>query len=190
MEQQTEKMRKMAAIVALSANYDQAIQKDLMKIWLGLLEEYSASEVELGVKAVIREYEFKTRPPFAVLRKAIDRICGIRRIDPDEAIQIEAEAEWDRLLDDIADYGRYNKPELHPTTEYALRGMGGWDAACAWETSRLEWRRKEFIEKWIVAHGREEIMELGAYGVEMLAEGRQSVVDILGIDTKKKRIGQ
>lgn len=185
-----EKMRKAAAIAFLSANYDSTMPDGLLDIWLELLAEYSADAVEAGIKNVIQTYEYKTRPPFAVLRKSIDKTCGIRRIDPDEAIKIEAEAEWDGLLDGIADYGRYNQPELHPTTAYILRGMGGWEAACSWETNRLEWRHKEFVEKWIMAYGREEAMALGAYGVQELAQGPQSSADILGLSSDKKEIAQ
>lgn len=185
-----ENMRKVSAIMLLSANYDSIMPDDLLKTWLDLLAEYSAYAVEVGVKDVIQTYEYKTRPPFAVLRKAIDKTSGIRRIDPEEAIKIEAEAEWDGLLDDIADYGRYNKPELHPTTAYVLRGMGGWEAACDWETSRLEWRHKEFVEKWTMAYGREDAMALGAYGVQELAQGPKSAADILGMFSSKKEIAQ
>lgn len=185
-----ENMRKVSAIMLLSANYDSIMPDDLLKTWIDLLAEYSAYAVEVGVKDVIQTYEYKTRPPFAVLRKSIDKTSGIRRIDPEEAIKIEAEAEWDGLLDDIADYGRYNKPELHPTTTYVLRGMGGWEAACDWETSRLEWRHKEFVEKWMMAYGREDAMALGAYGVQELAQGPKSAADILGLLHGKKEIAQ
>lgn len=170
----------------LATNYDSTMPDALLDAWLGLLAEYSPDAVEKGVNAVICEYEYKTRPPFAVLRKAIDKVCGIRRTTPEESIKIEAEAEWGALLEDIASYGRYNPPELHPTTEYVLRGMGGWGAACDWETSRLEWRHKEFIEKWIMSFGREEARLLEAYGVQELAEGPQSAGEILG--ARRKRV--
>lgn len=179
MEKQTEKMRKMAAIAALSANYDQVMQKDLMKIWLDLLEEYSASQVKMGVNTVIREYEYKTRPPFAVLRKAIDQAIGKRHIEPEERIKIMAMAEWNRLIDNLSAYGRYNKPELDPTTAYVLNGMGGWDAACSWDMDKIEWRRKDFIESWQMAYGNEDLIALGASGAKEISEGPQSAGDIL-----------
>ena len=59
--------------------------------------------------------------------------------------------------------------------------MGGWDAACSWETDKLEWRRREFIEAWKQAHGREEAMALGEGGVMSLASGGpESARSILG----------
>lgn len=190
MEQQTEKMRKMAAITALSANYDQVMQKDLMKIWLDLLEEYSASEVVLGVKAVMREYEYKTRPPFAVLKKAIDKTSGKKLIEPEEALKMMAHAEWDKLLNDISAYGRYKEPKLDPTTAYVIRGMGGWNAACEWKTDRLEWRRREFLEKWEMAYGNEECMALGALGVKKLAGGQQSAAEVLQAMYKRPELAE
>lgn len=177
-----EKMRKVSAIMLLSTNYDSAMPDGLLDIWVNLLEEYSAHEVENGVAEVIKTYQYKTRPPYAILRKAIDKVTGKKQIEPEVSLDMQAEAEWDKLLDAIFQYGRYRKPQLHPTTEFVLRGMGGWDAACDWETDRLDFKRRTFIEKWKMSHGNEEYMELGAGGVRQLCEGPQSAREILGIE--------
>lgn len=185
-----QKARKVAAIALLCQNYGETMSDGLLDIWLGLLEFDTPKQVELGVNEVIKTYGYKTRPPFAVLRKAIDSVSGIRRIEPENKIAIEAEAEWNCLLDDIAKYGRYRKPDLHPTTEYVLRGMGGWGAACSWETARLEWRHKEFVEKWIMSYGIEDKMALGASGLLNITAGPQSMGEILGISKNQKQITQ
>lgn len=184
----TGKARKVAAIAFLSQNYGEAMSDGLLDIWLGLLEDYTPEQVQYGVNEVIKAYEYKTRPPFAVLRKAIDNVSGIRRIKPEDKIAIEAEAEWNCLLENISAYGYYRKPDLHPTTEYVLRGMGGWEAACGWNTDKLEWRHKEFVEKWAMAYGIEGKMALGATGLLNIAEGPQSISEIL--ETEKKSLSK
>lgn len=183
-----EKAHKVAAIAFLCQNYGEIMSDGLLDIWLDLLAEYSVDDVEKGVRHVIQTYEYKTRPPFAVLRKAIDSVSGIRRIEPGDKIAIEAEAEWNCLLEDISDYGRYRKPDLHPTTEFVLSGMGGWDAACSWETSRLEWYHREFVEKWIMTYDIEDKMALGAAGVEALMNCSDHKRKKLGIEADKMAI--
>ena len=167
MQQEQEKQRKLAALYAMAMNYGREFPRPLAQFWMRLLAPYSAEQVEDGVARVVSEYEYKTLPPFAVLRKAINRAGGI--LPPDRALDMQAEAEWNALLDAVSSRGRYNPPALHPTTGYVLRGMGGWNAACGWETDKLEWRHKEFLDAWKLAHGNMEAMELGARGVEAIA---------------------
>lgn len=179
-----DKMRKVSAILLLSANYGTSMEDNLLDMWVKLLAEYSPDEVERGVQKVICEYEYKTRPPFAVLKKAIDNIIGRKKIDTDRLRKMEAEDEWDFLLEDISKYGRYNKPELNPMTEHVLRGMGGWDAACDWETSKLEWKRKEFIERFELINEQDEYLGLDNFRMPGISNGPQSAASILGM-TKK-----
>ena len=131
-----------------------------------LLVPYSAEQVEDGVAHVVSEYEYKTLPPFAVLKKAMDKASGI--LSQERALDMAAEAEWCKLCDDVSRLGRYREPTHCQTTAYVLRGMGGWDAACNWEQDKLEWRHKEFIDAWKLAHGNTHAMSLGADGIEAL----------------------
>ncbi len=165
--QEQDKQRKLAALYALALNYGKEFPRPLAQLWMRLLAPYSADQVEDGVARVVSEYEYKTLPPFAVLRKAMDKASGI--VPPDRALDMQAEAEWHALLDAVSSRGRYNPPALHPTTAYVLRGMGGWNAACGWETDKLEWRHREFTDAWKLAHGNTEAMALGARGVEAIA---------------------
>lgn len=131
-----------------------------------LLDTYSAEQVEDGVARVVSEYEYKTLPPFAVLKKAMDKAAGT--VPPETALDMLAESEWNALLDAVGSRGRYNPPTFHPTTAYVLRGMGGWDAACTWPADKLDWRHKSFIDAWKLAHGNTEVMALGAKGLETM----------------------
>lgn len=167
MHQEQDKKRKLAALYALALNYGKEFPRPLAQLWMRLLEPYSAEQVEEGVARVVSEYEYKFLPPFAVLRKAMDKASG--RIPAEQLLDMQAEAEWNALLDALTRCGRYDPPALHATTAYVLRGMGGWNAACDWQTEKLEWRHKEFVEAWKLAHGNTHAMELGAAGVASIA---------------------
>ena len=161
MESLSEKAGKLAAIDALAANFGVEVPGALKVAWLDLLRCYPLQQVENAVKAVIRQYEYKTMPPFAVLQAALDDLRGLG----EKAFKLQAIAEWAKLYEAISYFGYYSKPKLHPTTEYVLRLLGGWQVACMWNSSELEFRRKEFVRLWMDSHGQLKVMELGAEAV-------------------------
>lgn len=164
---------KVMALMALAANFGKEFPECLLPIWLELLKPYPASVVSEGVKRVIMSYEYKTIPPFAVLKREIDSATG--QVSEEERLELAAEAEWNMLMDKIHSLGSFREPEFCQTTAYVLRGMGGWDAVCRWETAKLEWRRKEFKEAWKLAYGKEEVMELGSSAVLSLFGGQTAI---------------
>ncbi len=168
-QQHNEEEAKLTALMVLAANFGKEFSESLLGVWLDLLDPYSAGAVNAGVRNVIAKYKYKTLPPFAVLSESIDEATGA--MPPEQALDMAASSEWNKLVADINRCGRYRCPSFCPTTAYVLRGMGGWDAACSWETYKLEWRRKEFIESWKMAYGNEEAMMLGAEGVRAIAAG-------------------
>lgn len=161
--------RKIEALTVMAANFSREFPEPLLKIWMKLLAPYPPAAVEAGVLELVRSYAYKTIPPFAVFQRVLDNAAG--RIAAETSLEMAAGAEWARLLAAIERYGRYNPPRLHPTTAHVLRGMGGWDAACGWNTDKLEWRRKEFLEAWKLAHGREDLLELGAAAILAAGDG-------------------
>lgn len=163
------------AIMALAANFGKEFPECLLPIWLDLLAPYPASLVNEAVKQVILTYEYKTMPPFAVLQRELDKLSGV--IPEAKALDMRAEAEWGKLLDAIGRYGSYRKPDLHKTTEYVLRSMGGWGAACQWDAARLEWRRKEFVEAWKMADGKVDLMIGGAEAIPELPQSARAILD-------------
>jgi hypothetical protein len=163
---------KLGFIDALAANFNAQMPAELKKMWLMLLEGYSAGMVAEAVRKVIESYEFKTLPPFAVLKRALDELAGV----DGKSFELQAIAEWGVLGAAIAKHGYYSKPELHPTTEHVLSLMGGWEAACQWTYSDAAFRRRDFINLWTESHGRVEAMQLGAGGVQAtLARGRSGI---------------
>lgn len=171
--------RKTDALMGMAENFGKVMSDALLTMWLRLLEPYDASEVEFAVMRVIEQYEYKTFPPFAVLKSALDKAVG--KIDSERALEMQAESEWAKLLDDVRVMGAYGGPSapLHPTTAYVLRSMGGWSAACRWPTDKLEWRRKEFMEAWKLANGNVGVMALGAGAVAAMSTGPRSARQIL-----------
>jgi hypothetical protein len=146
------------ALVALAANYDKKMSEALLELWLELLAPYDAETVRRAVRRVMETYAYKTLPPFAVIRQALDDLAGLS----ERALERQATAEWGRLLRAIADRGHRAQPRLHPTTDYVLRLLGGWQAACMWLETELAFKRRDFVAFWTDAHGRVDLMNEGA----------------------------
>lgn len=163
-----EETQKSMAINALAENFGKEFSPELLGLWLDLLAPYPVGQVQQAVKNVIERYEFKTLPPFAVLKNALDDLTGTS----EKALGLQALAEWGILNEAIGTFGYYSKPELHQTTEHVLRLLGGWADACQWNMKELDFKRRDFIRLWVDSHGRVEQMQLGARGVvQALASG-------------------
>ena len=175
-----ERQEKAAALQGLAANFGKNLDTNLLKLWLRLLEPYTVEAVNEAVLRVIENYDYKTLPPFAVLKKHLD---GGRT--QEQTLAMKAEAEWDLLLDNIGRFGWAREPDtMHPTTAHVLRAMGGWQAACSWETSSLEWKHKDFVERWQQADGNLELMQGGALAIEAHIKRRialKSVDEAMGL---------
>lgn len=154
--------RKTMAIIGIAENYGKEFSPTLLQMWLRLLAPYTPEQVEVAAVRVLETYAYKTMPPYAVLREAIEEAAGVGP----HALELQAAAEWAKLQNDISRYGVYGRPEdMHPTTAHVLRVMGGWQAACCWEIRYLDFKRKEFLELWGQSHGKTDVLELGANAV-------------------------
>ncbi len=163
---------KLSAISGLAGNYSAALQPETAKMWLYLLRGYSAEQVQEAALAVIREHgpesvPYRAMPPFSLMQKALDRICGSACGAERESLM--AEAEWGRVLRCVRETGSWRTPDLPPATRFVLRQMGGWQCACAWREQDLPWRRREFMDLWKLAAGRVDALEQGAEAVAALA---------------------
>lgn len=156
-----ERQEKAAALQGLAANFGKNLDTNLLKLWLRLLEPYTVEAVNEAVQRVIENYDFKTLPPFAVLKKHLD---GGRT--QEQTLAMKAEAEWDLVMENVGRYGWQREPDWHPTTAHVLRSMGGWQAVCNWQTSSLDWKHKDFVERWQQADGNLELMQGGALAIE------------------------
>lgn len=171
----TELERKTAAIAAIAENFGKEITPALLKIWLRLLSRYTPEQVEAGVVRVIETYAYKTMPPYAVLREAIEDSAGTGR----KAAELKAAAEWAWLQDAIA---RHDIREgIHPTTAHVVRMMGGWQAVGMWETRYIDLKRREFIDLWTQADGKVDVLAMGAAGVQCAIEKTGGVFTQIGV---------
>lgn len=168
--------KKVAALMALAANFGKEFPECLLAIWLDLLAPYPAELVSRAVKLVIQEYEYKTMPPYAVLKKCLDRLSGA--VSGEQNAQLMADAEWGRLLEAMQSRGLYHaKPDLHPVTAHVLRCLGGWERACLWPLDSLDFRRREFLRLW---HETAPIAEYLALPEQVKKSGLKAAGEILG----------
>ena len=151
--------KKAIAIAVMAENFGKELSPALASLWLDLLAPYDAVHVQAAVRAVIEGYEYKTLPPFAVLKRELDNLAGTS----EQAVDLQAEAEWALLQTAISRNGVYSPPDnLHPTTAHVLRVMGGWAAVCQWETRHLDFKRRDFCELWAQADGKADVLAMGA----------------------------
>lgn len=166
--------KKAIAITVMAENFGKELSPALASLWLDLLAPYDVVRVQSAVRAVIEGYEYKTLPPFAVLKRELDNLAGTS----EQALLLQAESEWALLQTAISHRGIYSPPDnLHPTTAHVLSVMGGWTAACQWETRSLDFKRKDFVDLWTQANGKVEVLALGAAGVQRaIAQTRGGLV--------------
>lgn len=168
MNSRTDEKKKTQAIIALAANFEKKFSEELLDLWLKLLSGYTVQHVHAAIKHVLESYEYKTMPPFAVIKKALDLVTG----DDEETLKAQAEAEWCVLQNKIEEIGAYGKPELHETTAYTVRQLGGWNAACHWPLDSLAFKRRDFLDIWRRSHGKTKLLRLGANAVQAAVTGR------------------
>lgn len=186
---------KAIAINALAENFGKEFSPTLLGLWLDLLASYPVAMVWAAVKTVIEQYEFKTLPPFAVLKKSLDDLAGTS----ERAVALRAEAEWALLQENISRLGVYGQPvDMYPTTAHVLHVMGGWRAVCAWETRYLDLKRREFVELWTQADGKADVLAMGAVGVQQaITQTRGGFVrvgmvmpgELMSLGENRKQIG-
>jgi hypothetical protein len=175
--QRSDDVKKGVALSVLAESFGREFSDELVLLWLDLLASYSAEQVQAAVKAVISRYGYKTLPPFAVLKAALDDLSGMG----EKALELQALSEWGKLLEAMPRHGYRNKPSFHPTTEYVLRCLGGWEAACQWTFRELDFKRRDFLRYWADAHGRLDALALGADAVHASVA---ALVDRLALSVK------
>ena len=165
---------KMRLIRMLASNYSAELDEDTATLWLVLMSAYSVEDCRSAVLSVVRgcgfeSVRFGSLPPFALIQRELDARTGTVRGERNLALQ--AEAEWGRLLEEVRSCGSWRTPKLHPTTEFVVRQLGGWERVCRWKEEDLSWKRREFLSAWREAAGREDVLSLGAEAVAGLDRG-------------------
>lgn len=162
--------RKMEALLLLAANAKEEFSDGMLTLWMELLAPYSPEAVWAAIKHVVENYRYRGLPPFSELKKAL---LEQENKGTDQRM-LQAIAEWGLLLEKIQEFGSQNPPTLHPTTQYVLRLMGGWQAACMWTQKELPFCRKDFLEYWVETHGKTDALSSGATGVAQALQMERS----------------
>ena len=149
------------ALTIMAMNFNAEMPQPLMNYWLKKLSVYPAQTVLQAIDRLIDNYQFKTLPPYALLKEQIEGSDKSKQ----DMLKTMAEAEWGNLLEAIRSNGVRNEPLLSETTDYVLHTMGGWRTACGWTEQDLTWRHKEFLDLWTSSHGKTEVMRRGAKAV-------------------------
>lgn len=166
-----ENEEKAFAFAGLAENFGKQISSGLLGMWMNLVESYSAEQVAAACAAVIRKYEYKTLPPFAVIQRELDELTG----NTPAMLELQAAAEWTNLLAMLRVGVRYRKIQVHPTTEATVRVLGGWNAVCDWPEKSLDFKRNDFIHHWQELHGKADLLELGAEGMKAALTGSMQI---------------
>lgn len=175
------------AILQMVANFNSEMPDYLLEKWLQLLAPYPVQAVLAAIDNILLTYKFKTMPPLAEI---VERIDGGQK-GREQTLAMKAEAEWDLLLENIGRFGWMREPDMHPTTAHVLRAMGGWQTACSWENSSLEWKHKDFVQRWQQADGNVELMQGGALAIEAHIKKRlalKSVDEAMGLPKGKSAV--
>lgn len=177
---------KMASINMIAAAFGSKVTEDVGSIWMALLSPYDDASVYRAAVALIRktiDAAYGRMPLFGLMQRELDALSAA--LHGGDNIELQAEAEWGKLLETLDSVGSYREPELDKTTAQVLRLMGGWQYACSWMRDDLPFRHRDFVAMWKQVYGREDAMELGAEGVKRL-NGTQGIEAVRRLALEEK----
>lgn len=154
---------KVQALTALSENFNKPFSEPLLNMWLDLLEKYTSVQVSKACMEVIKNYEYKTLPAFAVLQQELDKLTK-----PDANLIADmALAEWELVLVWVCPRVGQQRPELHEASKAVVRMMGGFESLKQEEEKNFPFRKKDFIEHFQQVYGKEYMLSSkGAKAIE------------------------
>lgn len=166
-----EREEKLAVLSGLAGNYAATLSPETAKMWLFLLKDYDVATVQTAALGVIRRYgsetvPYRTMPAFALMQRELDAVTGAVR--GEDNVQLQARAEWTRLLELMKSRGSWREPELDSVTAYCVRSFGGWERVCRWKLEELPWRERDFLQLWQQSRGKEDVLALGGRAVKAL----------------------
>ena len=156
--------RKLAALQALAANYNKVFEPNLLRLWMRLLAQYGAADVETAVASLIEARPFSTMPTYADLRRYLP---GVKALAAEDVSGLKAQQEFDQLWESIRRNGSHREPVLQATTAAVVRSLGGWQTICqTWREEDRHWKAQEFVRLWQTYEDREDMLGAGALGVD------------------------
>ena len=118
-----------------------------------LLQMYFAAMTQAGIEQVKNAMMDHMKNPdsgqfFPKPADLIKQMTGTTK-QQDAAIEDRAAIAWACIERDIRRIGSYGTLKLDDKQALAtVKAMGGWQSICQTETSKMEWKRKEFIRMY------------------------------------------
>ncbi len=127
-------------MVGVGELYGKEVTKPLLKIYFGSLAGLSFEDVESGItKHSSDTYHGSFMP------KPADIIRQVELFKP--SADERAELAWMQVTNKIRLKGAYGNLKMDDKQAMAaVKNLGTWQSLCHTETSKLQWKKKEFIE--------------------------------------------
>lgn len=126
--------------------YGREISKELLRMYFAALNALTIQQAEQAMMAHMKNPDsgqFFPKPA-----DLIKQMIGTTK-QQDAAIEDRAAIAWACIERDIRRIGSYGTLKLEDKQALAtVKAMGGWQSICQTETSKMEWKRKEFIRMY------------------------------------------
>lgn len=118
-------------------------------VWLDTFSDNNPKEFETAIKRLMKTSKYM--PSIAEIKQEIALISN-------PVIQLNADQEWDEVINAVRKYGSYREDEalnsLKPYTKHIARQVG-FKRICMSEN--IQWERKEFIDLFNMNKERDEV---------------------------------
>lgn len=133
-------------MMAAGEVYGREVTKPMAAIYFSALANASIEQVQEAMMAHMQNPDsgqFFPKPA-----DLIKQMTGTTK-QQDAAIEDRAAIAWACIERDIRRVGSYGSLKLDDKQALAtVKAMGGWQSICQTETSKMEWKRKEFIRMY------------------------------------------
>lgn len=133
-------------MMAAGEVYGKEITKPLLRMYFAALAPASIEQVQNAMMAHMQNPDsgqFFPKPA-----DLIKQMTGTTK-QQEAAIEDKAAIAWACIERDIRRIGSYGTLKLEDKQAMAtIKAMGGWQSICQTETSKMEWKRKEFIRMY------------------------------------------
>ena len=133
-------------MMAAGEVYGREVTQPMAAIYFSALENASIEQVQEAMMAHMQNPDsgqFFPKPA-----DLIKQMTGTTK-QQDAAIEDRAAIAWACIERDIRRIGSYGTLKLDDKQALAtVKAMGGWQSICQTETSKMEWKRKEFIRMY------------------------------------------
>lgn len=133
-------------MMAAGEVYGREITKPLLQMYFAALAQYGMEQVQGAMMAHMQNPDsgqFFPKPA-----DLIRQLSGTSK-QLEAAIEDKASMAWACIERDIRRIGSYGTLKMDDKQALAaVKAIGGWQSLCQTETSKMEWKRKEFIRMY------------------------------------------